>query len=103
MLDHPRKEEILDHIFIDLQPSVLRLRNTYNQGSEFGGPSWQTTAELLEETRVIVAAARQRLGADMARILMCSWSPPISIKDSNQLLGNNEGFRDTLKKNGAYD
>lgn len=77
-------------------------RTNYLEGSEFGGPQLQTTAEILEETRVIVAAAQTRLGANMSRILMSSWSPPISLKDSNRLSGRNDGFHDTLKKNGAY-
>lgn len=88
LLAHPQGEQILNHVFYDLKPSVLRLRNTYHQGSDFGGPSWQTSQELLEETASIVQSAKSHMNEDMPRILMCSWSPPIYMKASNSLHGN---------------
>lgn len=96
LLAHPESDPILDHVFKDLKPSVLRLRNTYHQGSEYGGPPWQTSEELLDETKIIVEKAKSRTQSDMPRILMCSWSPPIYMKSSNQLNGNSGA--DTLSK-----
>lgn len=102
---HPNASVIFDHVFKDMRPSVIRVRNTYGQGKDEGGVGYQTTAELMEETRTIIEAGRKRLSArDQFRILMCSWSPPVSMKASNRLHGanknNNENpDEDTLKKN----
>jgi hypothetical protein len=66
----------------------------------------QTSAQLMEETRMVVEAGRKRLkGRDDFSILMCSWSPPVAIKASGRLhgadpaKGENPEY-DTLKKNG---
>jgi len=84
---HPFKQEIFDHAFTGLNLSMLRLGNWWR------GVDDQDTA-----TYEIVAAARQRLGADLP-ILMSSWSPPAYLK-SNGEVGNGGTL---IQVNGAYD
>lgn len=105
LVAHPNAPAILDHVFKDMRPSVVRLRNTFGQGNDQGGVGYQTTKELMEETKTIVDAGRKRLSAkDQFRILLCSWSPPVELKTSNRLHGadtekGENADEDTLKKN----
>lgn len=85
---HPARKEILDAVFAELRPSVLRLRNCWRQGSDDDGDGAQTTTELMDEAAQIVSEALARLkGRDAPRILLCSWSPPAALKASARLRG----------------
>lgn len=100
-LAHPARNEIFDAVFNDLRPSILRVRNTFGQGSDDDGEGGQTTAQLMEETAIVVQEGRKRLsGRDAFKILMCSWSPPVALKASGVLngAGSSAGEADTLKK-----
>lgn len=84
---HPYKQEIFDHAFSGLNLSMLRLGNWWR------GVNGQDTS-----TYEIVAAAHQRLGANLP-ILMSSWSPPAYLKSNGEV-----GKGGTLVQvNGAYD
>lgn len=98
---HPNRDAIFDTVFSELKPSVLRIRNTFGQGTDEGGLGGQTTAELMEETAFVVNEGRKRLtGVDEFKILMCSWSPPAALKKSGALNGGEGGSfgADTLRK-----
>lgn len=85
---HPAREKIMDAVFSELRPSVLRLRNAWRQGSDDGGEPGQTTKQMVDEAKEIVEAARKRLGAEAApRVLLSSWSPPTALKASGRLHG----------------
>lgn len=47
-LDHPNRDAIMDAVFSDLRPSVLRVRNTFQQGNDHGGDGGQTSAQLMK-------------------------------------------------------
>lgn len=68
--DHPNKEEIYQLLFDDLGLDWLRIRNVYRNEANF------TTSDV-----EFVQKAKQY--NPNAKVLMCSWSPPASIKDIN--------------------
>lgn len=45
---HPNKNAIMDAVFTELRPSVVRIRNTFGQGSDDGGDGGQTSDQLMK-------------------------------------------------------
>lgn len=92
--DHPNAELIYDAIFSELRPSVLRMRNSYNQPNQF-----LTSEQILINDRKIVEAAYLRLPDDKPQILMSSWTPPVELKKNGKLTGG--GPDAVLKKDAS--
>lgn len=90
--DHPRRDELLDAIFVDAGLDVLRLRNRYVDGAD------------LSSTGELVAAATARLGR-VPGLFLTSWTPPAALKANAALMCNGSPQTCTLAKNaqGAFD
>lgn len=80
--DHPNASDIYDAIFTELRPSVLRLRNSYDQPTQF-----LTADQIMDIDRQFVEASKERLGDLAPRILMSSWTPPAALKQNEKLTG----------------
>lgn len=82
---------IYDALFTELRPSVLRLRNSYQQPTPY-----LTADQIMDIDRQFVEAAQGRLGDLTPRVLMSSWSPPAALKQSGTLTGGDS--KAVLKK-----
>lgn len=70
--EHPRKQELYEHLFADLGLDILRFRNVYGrEGSEI-----EAEAEIVEQ-------ATKSLGHP-PRVLLTSWSPPVELKANEE-------------------
>lgn len=97
LVDHDNSEAIYDAIFGELRPSVIRIRNSYDQHSKYF-----TAEESMKFEAQIVKAARKRLPGDLEpKIMMSSWTPPAKMKVGGRLQGDKEGdpLEAVLKKN----
>lgn len=74
---HPNKAELYDVLFKDLGLDIIRFRNTY--GSRNGEAFAPAEAEILK-------GAKSSLGHDI-KVLLCSWSPPDTMKKGGVLRG----------------
>jgi hypothetical protein len=92
--EHPNAAEIYDAIFTELRPSVLRLRNSYDQPSPF-----LTADQIMAIDQEFVKASKERLGDLAPRVLMSSWTPPSALKQNGTLTG---GDRKAVLKKDAY-
>lgn len=85
LANHSKKDEIYHYIFEELGLDVLRLRNTYRNGSITGVASFAD-----------IVMAMNDYTTEKPKILISSWSPPASLKSNNST--ENGG---TLKKDGS--
>lgn len=92
--EHPNANLIYDAIFSELRPSVLRLRNSYDQPNQY-----LTAEQILDNDRKLVEAAYARLGDNKPQILMSSWTPPVALKKNGKLTGG--GPDAVLKKDAS--
>lgn len=89
--EHPNAAAIYDAMFTELRPSVLRLRNSFEQPTPY-----LTADQIMDIDRQFVEAASERLGELAPRILMSSWTPPAALKQNEALNGGDR--RAVLKK-----
>lgn len=90
---HPRKAEIYDLLYNELRPTVLRLRNSWEQPNEH-----QTVDEILQVDEELVREASARLGRENYMLMMSSWSPPARMKANNNLTSGSNPDLNTLRK-----
>jgi glucuronoarabinoxylan endo-1,4-beta-xylanase len=74
---HPRRNEIYDILFRQLDLDIYRVRNTYGLT---GG------ADYMNNTAKIIAGGEASLGRPL-KILISSWSPPAYLKSNNNVAG----------------
>lgn len=84
LTSHTKKNEIYNVLFSQSGLDVFRVRNTYQYGSWY---------DISNDTAAMVSAAKS-LNPNV-KIMLCSWSPPASLKSNNNLR------QGTLKKD-AY-
>ena len=84
---HPKRNEIYHYIFEELGLDVLRLRNTYRNGSVGSGTSLSK-----------IVAAMDTVANEKPKILISSWSPPVNLKSNNSTENGGTLKKDTSGK-----
>ncbi len=92
IVDHPKRDQLLDAIFKDAGLDVLRLRNRYVETSD------------VSSSGELIAAATARLG-HAPGIFLTSWTPPAALKENAGLMCNGSPHTCKLNKNsqGSFD
>lgn len=99
-MEHDNESKIFDAIYKELRPSVVRLRNSYQQPSKY-----YSEEQLMGFDTKIIEEARSRLPAHLQpKVLMSSWTPPKEMKESGTENGQSPGtpyaeVKSVLKKN----
>lgn len=90
---HPNKEAIYDAVFSELQPTILRLRNSWNSPS-----IWESVDQIIAVDSELVAEANKRLPDRKPKIMLTSWSPPAFLKQNGILggTGNSALIKDNM-------
>jgi hypothetical protein len=91
---HPKKNEIFSLMFTQLQPTILRLRNSYEL-EDMSPAEMQIDSEFVQTAKAMLGYT--------PKILLVAWTPPASIKVSGTLSGatNAQGkITATLSKDG---
>ncbi len=79
---HKQKSELYNLLFKELDLDIFRIKNNHDM-----------EPNSFKETVEIVKGGKAALGGDL-KIMMTSWSPPVSLKSNDKTAGG------TLKKNG---
>lgn len=97
---HPNKNAIYKAIYSELQPSILRLRNSWDSPNV-----WQSVNDILAVDQELVAEANKRLPNRKPKVLLTSWSPPAFLKSNGVLggLGNSALIKDNMTDQFVYD
>jgi glucuronoarabinoxylan endo-1,4-beta-xylanase len=82
LVAHPKKTELYNLLFKQLNLNAYRIRNTYYMSSKY-----------TDDTAKIIHSAEHILGHPL-KIMVACWSPPAYLKSNNNVVGG------TLKKNG---
>jgi glucuronoarabinoxylan endo-1,4-beta-xylanase len=85
-----KNPEIYDVLFADLGLDIVRLRNNYGYGDEFD-------YDYIANCEHAITNGRDRTGRPL-KIMISSWSPPASLKSTDNINGNNNA---TLKQSGG--
>jgi hypothetical protein len=91
---HPKKNEIFSLMFTQLQPTIIRLRNSYEL-EDMSPAEMQIDSEFVQTAKAMLGYT--------PKILLVAWTPPASLKVSGTLLGATDGqgkITGTLSKDG---
>jgi glucuronoarabinoxylan endo-1,4-beta-xylanase len=92
---HPKKEEVYDLLFKELDLEILRIRNTYGYSTDPCNYELAATAE-------VVAEARDPSRTPDIKTELVPWSPPAYLKSNSSESGGGTLAKDTLG-NFRYD
>jgi hypothetical protein len=76
------KKDMYDAIFGELQPSILRMRNSWDSPNQ-----WQDVNNIMSVDEELFREAKARLGKRVPKVMLTSWSPPARLKESGVLGG----------------
>lgn len=73
---HTRKGEIYNYLFKELGLDILRLRNIYRKGEDYGFGIYEEIVDSFYS-----------LSENEPKVMISSWSPPADLKSNNDLVG----------------